>query len=53
MSLAYDNFRFYWAVLTEKKKTHLNSVFAKVSYLCTGIPNDKSYFSPVIDLFEK
>ena len=52
MSLAYDNFRFYWAVLTEKK-THLNSVYAKVSYLCTGIPNDKSYFSPVIDLFEK
>ena len=43
ISLKYDNFRFYWA---EKKL--LNSVNAKVSYLSTGILNDKSVFSPVI-----
>ena len=29
MSLKYDNFIFYWAVFTEKKR--LNSVHAKVS----------------------
>ena len=43
--LAYDNFRFYLAVVSGKS---LNSVYAKVSYRC-----DKSSFSPVIDLFEK
>ena len=32
MSLKYDNLRFYWAVVTEKKR--LNSVCAKVSSLC-------------------
>ena len=40
--LKYDNFRFYWAVVTEKKR--LNSVYAKVSYLCAGILNDKLTF---------
>ena len=44
ISLKYDNFRFYWAVITEKK-----SVYAKVS----GILSDKSTFSPVIDIIEK
>ena len=44
MSLKYDNFRFYWAVVTEKKT--LNSVYAKVSYLCAGILSNKSAFSP-------
>ena len=50
MSLKYDNFRFYWAVVTEKT---CNSVYAKVSYLCGGILNDKSDFFPVIDIFKK
>ena len=48
MSLNYDNFLF--AVVTEKR---LNSAYAKVSYLSAGILNDKSAFSPVIDIFEK
>ena len=42
MSLKYDYFRFYWAVVTEKC---LNSV--KVSYLYAGILNDNWAFSPV------
>ena len=46
ISLKYDNFRFYWAVVTE------NSVYAKVSYFSAGILNDKSAFSPVIVIFE-
>jgi len=50
ISLKYDNFRFYWAVVTEKR---LKSVFAKISYLCAGILNDKSVFSPVIEIFQK
>ena len=45
MSLKYDNFRFYWAVVTEKR---LKSVYAKVSYLSAIILDDKSAFSPVI-----
>ena len=51
MLLKYDNFRFYLAVVTEKR---LNSacLYAKVSYLSAGILNDKSAFSPVIDIFE-
>jgi len=28
MSLKYDNFRFYWAIVTEKKL--LSSVYAKI-----------------------
>ena len=51
MSLKYDNFQFYWTVVTEKKR--LSSVFAKVSYLSAGILNDKLAFSPVIDILEK
>ena len=47
ISLKYDNFRFYWAVVT--KKNRLNSVYAKVP----GILSDKSTFSPVIDIIEK
>ena len=50
MSLKYDTFRLYWAVVTEKT---FISVYAKVSYLCAGILSDKSVFSPVIDIFEK
>ena len=50
MSLKFDNFRFYWTVVTEKR---VNSVFARVSDLCAGILNDKSVFSPVIGIFEK
>ena len=38
MSLKYDNLRFYQAVVTKKR---LNSVYAKVSYLCAGILSDK------------
>ena len=49
MSLKHDNFKFFWAVVTKKR---LNSVYAKVSYLFAGILNDKSAFSPVIDIFE-
>ena len=48
MPLKYDNFRFYWAVVTEKI-----SVNAKVLYLSAGVLNDKSDFTPVIDFFEK
>ena len=51
MSLKYHNFRFYWSVVIEKKP--LNSVSVKVSYLCAGILNDKSAFSPVIHILEK
>ena len=51
MSLKYDTFRFYWELLLLKKR--LNSVYTKVSYLSAGILNDKSAFSPVIDIFEK
>jgi len=47
MSLKYDNFRFYWAVVTEKI-----SVYAKVLYLSAGILSDKSDFTPVIDFFK-
>ena len=47
--MKYDNFRFYQAVVTKKS---LNSVYAKVSYLCDGVLSDKSDFSPVIDIFE-
>ena len=49
MSLYYDNFRFYWAVVTKKR---LNIVFAKVPYL-SGNSRRKNGFSPVIDIFEK
>ena len=48
--LKYDKNRFYWAVVTEKR---LNSVYTKVTYLSAGILNNKSAFSPVIDIFEK
>ena len=41
MSLKYDNFRIYWAVVTEKKT--LNSFMQRY----------KSAFSPVINRFEK
>ena len=41
MMLKYDNFRFYWAVVTEKTFR----VYTKIY--------DKSAFSPVIDIFEK
>ena len=45
MSWKYDNLRLYWAGVTEKK--HLNSVYAKVPILSTGILNTKSAFSLV------
>ena len=48
MSLKYDNFRFYWAVVTEKKTLF----YAKVFYLCAGILNDKSAISLAMDMFE-
>ena len=51
ISLKYDDSRLHWAVVTEKKR--LNSVYAKESYLSTGILNNKSVFSPVIDIFEQ
>ena len=51
MSFKYDNFRFYCAVVTVEKR--LNRVNRKVSFLSAGILNDKSAFSPVIDIFEK
>ena len=44
MSLKYDNLSFDW---TEK------SLNTKVSNLSAGILNDKSAFSPVIDIIEK
>ena len=44
MSFKYDNFRFYLAVVTEKKT---------VSYLCARILSDKSPFSLAIVIFEK
>ena len=46
MSLKYANFRFYWAVVTEK-------TFKSCLCLCAGILSDKSAFSPVIDIFKK
>ena len=45
ITLKYDNFRFSWAAVTEKKKL-LNSVFTKVPYFCDRILNDKSAFFP-------
>ena len=39
-SLKYDNFRFYRAVVTKKRL--INSVYAKISYICAGILSDKS-----------
>ena len=39
MSMKYDNFRFYWTVVTEKRAN--SAVYARVSYLCAGILNDK------------
>ena len=50
MSLKYENFRFDWAVVTEKP---LKSAYSNGSYLCTGIHSDKSAFSPGTDIFEK
>ena len=46
MSLKYGNFRLCW----EKR---LNSVYAKVSYLCAGLIRDKLTISPVIVICEK
>ena len=51
MSLYYDSLRLYWAVVIKKKS--LNIVFAKVPFLSAGSLDDKSGFSPVIDIFEK
>ena len=48
MSLKYDIFRLYRAVVTEKK--HLNRVYAKVSYVCL---NDKLPISLTFVIFEK
>ena len=50
MPLKYDNFRFDWPVVSEKT---FNIVYVKVSYLSAGILNDKSAFSPVIDILKK
>ena len=44
MSLKYDNFRFSWAVVTEKKK-RLNSVYTT--------QNDKLVFPPAKIIFKK
>ena len=44
VSLKYEKFRFYWAVVTKKKR--LNSVYANVSYLWAGILNEILAFSP-------
>ena len=48
-----NNLRFYWLVLLLLKKKRLNSVYAKVMYLCAGILNSKSAISVAIDIFEK
>ena len=53
MSLKYDNFRFYWAAVTEKHVYIVSTVYAKVSCLSSVILNDKSAFSLVIDILEK
>ena len=45
--MKYDNFSFDWAFVIEK------SLNTKVSNLSAGILNDKSAFSPVIDIIEK
>ena len=52
MSWKYDNLRLYWAGVAEKKKHFnsvysVNSVYAKVPILSTGILNTKSAFSLV------
>ena len=47
ITLKYDNFRFSWAAVTEKKS--LNSVFTKVLHFCDRFLNDKS----VTVIFEK
>ena len=50
MLLKYANFRFIGLLLLKKC---LNSVYACASYFSAGILNNKSAFSPVIDIFEK
>ena len=49
MSLKYDIFRFFGLLLLNKT---LNSVYAKVSYLCAGILCDKSAISRALVIFE-
>ena len=44
ISLKYDNFTFYCAVVTKKL---LNGVYTKVSYLSAGILNDKFLLSMI------
>ena len=51
MSLKYDKFSSYLAVVTEKKR--LNCVYGKVLYLSAGILNDESAISLAIVIFEK
>ena len=47
MSLKYDNFRFYWTVITEKMFKYC------LCNLSAGILNEESAFSPVLDIFNK
>ena len=54
MLLKYDKLRLYWTVVTEKKR--LKSVYTDyrgIIPLRWNSINDKSAFSPVIDIFEK
>ena len=50
MTWKYDKFKFYWAVVTEKKS---NSVNKEEPSFSAQILNEKSAFSPATVVFEK
>ena len=50
MTLKYDKFKFYWAVVTEKTS---NSVYREGPSHCVQILNEKSAFATATDVFEK
>ena len=51
MTLKYEKFKFYWAVVTEKKTS--NSVCREGPFFSAQILNEKSAFSPATDVFVK
>jgi len=50
MTLKYNKFKCYWAVVTEKKS---NSVYREGPFLSAQILNEKSAFSSATVVFEK
>ena len=51
MTLEYNKFKCYWAVVTEKKTS--NSVYREGSSLSAQILNEKSAFSLATVFFKK